>query len=278
MPDSLIDIGTVSKPVTKLIEAVKSAVGVIYEPTHIRRVARAKADAALIKAHGDAKVGAFERRVQARITATEVRRQRNIEAIVEGAVKALPAAVSQEPIDPDWVATFFNQSQDIGNETMQSLWSRILAGEVASPGAFSVRTLNALRTLQQEDAELFANACNYAVLNGETPVLVTDGSHRYFKRRDLSNYDLLHLQALGLIQEGLIWIVKRDKAVSFTYGSQKYEIRNPKKDKEWGDVAIETFTQIGVELFPLSNATAAPDYIRALKTLLKKDGLILVEV
>ena len=63
-----------------------------------------------------------------------MRRQWNIEEIVGGAVEALPSAVSTTPIEPDWVAEFFNQSQDVSNETMQSLWSRILAGEVASSG------------------------------------------------------------------------------------------------------------------------------------------------
>ncbi len=54
---SLIDLRALSKPATKLIEAVRSATGIIYEPTRIRRKAKADADAkaAEAKAATDAK-------------------------------------------------------------------------------------------------------------------------------------------------------------------------------------------------------------------------------
>jgi hypothetical protein len=180
---------------------VRAAVGVLYEPTHIRRLAQAEADAALIKAQGEAKVEAFERRVQARVSATEARRQRNIEAIVAGAAAALPGEVSSAPVEPDWVAEFFNQSQDVSNETMQSLWSRILAGEVASPGSFSLRTLHAVRLLTKVDAELFAHVCRFAVvLRSHLPVLIDN--REYFRENGFTDRKALHLEALGLIQSG----------------------------------------------------------------------------
>ena len=52
---SLIDLGKLSKPISKLIEAVSQGIGTLYEPTKIRRKAKAQADAALIKAEADIK-------------------------------------------------------------------------------------------------------------------------------------------------------------------------------------------------------------------------------
>lgn len=52
---SLIDQKGLSEPVTKLVDTVSSGVGILYEPTRIRRKARAEADAAIILARGDEK-------------------------------------------------------------------------------------------------------------------------------------------------------------------------------------------------------------------------------
>ena len=51
MPEySLINPGGLTKPVTVLIEKISNAVGTLWEPKQIRRVAQAEADAAMILA------------------------------------------------------------------------------------------------------------------------------------------------------------------------------------------------------------------------------------
>ena len=63
---SLVNIGEISKPATVLIEKVSSAIGVLYEPTRIRKEAEAKADAALIEAQSRIVIGDMERRAMVR--------------------------------------------------------------------------------------------------------------------------------------------------------------------------------------------------------------------
>ena len=41
------------------------------------------------------------------------------------------------------------------NLEMQLIWAQLLAGEVAEPGTFSLRTLQLVRNLQESDARLF---------------------------------------------------------------------------------------------------------------------------
>jgi len=41
---SLINLGDLSKPATVLIEKISAAVGALYEPRHIKRVAQAEAE------------------------------------------------------------------------------------------------------------------------------------------------------------------------------------------------------------------------------------------
>jgi hypothetical protein len=48
--NSVINLGDLSRPATVLIEKVSAAVGAIYEPYHVKRMARAEAEAEKIKA------------------------------------------------------------------------------------------------------------------------------------------------------------------------------------------------------------------------------------
>lgn len=138
MPESgfaIKDLAGFSEPAGKLIEALRAATGVLYAPTHLRRMARAESDASVIKAETDLKIKALEKRAARRVQAQEVRRQENIEAVVDGATKELPANVTAQRLDEDWTAEFFNNCQDVSDSKMQLLWSRILAGNLRRQGS-----------------------------------------------------------------------------------------------------------------------------------------------
>lgn len=55
----------------------------------------------------------------------------------------------------DWFIRFFDSVGNISNAEMQNLWARILAGEIHNHGTFSLRTLETLRNMNQEEAILF---------------------------------------------------------------------------------------------------------------------------
>ena len=93
------------------------------------------------------------------------KRLANARSVVEDAADELgDKEVSDHEPDPDWTARFFNDIQDISSEEMQSLWAKVLAGEVERPGSTSLRTLNILRNLDQATAILFRKLCSACVL------------------------------------------------------------------------------------------------------------------
>lgn len=55
---------------------------------------------------------------------------------------------------------------------MQSLWSRVLAGEANQPGAFAKRTVNLLADLDKEDAILFVQLCGFGWMIGNVVPLI----------------------------------------------------------------------------------------------------------
>ena len=75
----------------------------------------------------------------------DVDRAVNIATIVvkaeEEAKRLGDVPVSDKPVDPDWFARWRVNAEDVRDEEMQSLWARILAGEVREPGSYSLHTV-----------------------------------------------------------------------------------------------------------------------------------------
>jgi hypothetical protein len=85
-----------------------------------------------------------------------VRKQVNVAQAISHAEEALrddPQAPPEKKIDDDWLYRWRDYAGDVSAESMQQLWGSVLAGEVKSPGSFSLRTLEFLRSLSQSEAQ-----------------------------------------------------------------------------------------------------------------------------
>jgi hypothetical protein len=150
-----------SAPLTKLVEVCAAGCGRVYGPRDIRRRAEAEGAALVIMEEAKARANEVAVRAARRLLDVEQRRQENLEAIVYVAEQNLPDEVSAQPVDEDWTARFFREAQDVGNEDMQRLWGKLLAGEIARPGSFSRRTLDVVANLTKEEAALFETLCSF---------------------------------------------------------------------------------------------------------------------
>lgn len=103
--------------------------------------------------------------------------------------------VSDEPVNPDWFARWRREAQVIGDEEMRQLWGRILAEEVKNPHAISLTTLDILKNITAEDAELFCKVSRFRI-NGLIPIDPAPLG-------DYNANDLLNLQDLNLINVNL---------------------------------------------------------------------------
>jgi uncharacterized repeat protein (TIGR03899 family) len=194
------DLVGLSKPLEKLIDAVRVGTGVLYEPVRIRRKATAEADSKIIAARADIKIADIFERAKQRLFTQEVRRQRNIEAIVDEAVDALPPSVSNDPLDPDWLSRFFQECQDVSDDDLRQLWARLLAGEIEEPGSCSRKTLNVLQQMSKRDAERFKLVCSLCWISPEDHFLPhSQDSRAYTVNYGLSYEDVLELESLGLM-------------------------------------------------------------------------------
>ena len=145
--------GDWSKPVNTLIEKISNALGGHFEPHYIRKVAQAQADAAKIEAAAGIEVTDLRQRALRRHLAEEAKRQQNMEAIFAKAVPGIAGDAKTQDVEDDWLTNFFDKCRTVSDEDMQTLWSKLLAGEANHPGSFSKRTVNFLAALFNPVAE-----------------------------------------------------------------------------------------------------------------------------
>ena len=83
---------------------------------------------------------------------------------------------------------------------MQSLWSKVLAGEANHPGSFSRKTVNLVADLERRDAEAFINLCRFVwTIDRHARPLLFDFGNEIYNLHSISFDNVNHLQSLGLV-------------------------------------------------------------------------------
>ena len=80
----------------------------------------------------------------------EARKEINVSKAIIYAEEALANDAQVPPgrsIDEDWLFAWRDYAGRVSTEDLQKLWGNVLAGEVKSPGTYSVRTLEFIRGL-----------------------------------------------------------------------------------------------------------------------------------
>ena len=216
------------RAITKFIDAVSGAIGTFNDPQHVVDMAQAKKVAQVVRAEGKVQsaltlekgrqdLEKLKEKAEQRLANVEIRRQRNLEAITAQAVLALPIEVADENPLEDWIYQFFDLCADIGNEEMQLLWGKLLAGEIAQPGSYSIRTLSAVKLLDRMEADIFTKLCSYVWKHANLASFVVAGKIRGPARRTertgltcpgelqevtpkLQDWELTHLRGTELVE------------------------------------------------------------------------------
>lgn len=140
-------------------------------------------------------------RARQRLLAREIEGQLNVENIAEQATLALPSVVSKEPVSADWRRKFFQEAENVCEVDMQALWGKVLAGEIARPGSFNLRTLETLKQLTKNEAEIFRQICGIAMEDGWV-ALPNPDINTALMPYGFSFNSILQLRDAGLISNG----------------------------------------------------------------------------
>lgn len=263
----LADFGDWSKPVNTLIEKCSDAIGGLFKPYQITRVAEAEAEAEEIRAQAHVKIDKLQRRAATRFIAEETKKQINMEAIIRGALPQVDEAADPEKMNDDWVTNFFDKCRLISDEQMQVIWSKILAGEANNPGNFSKRTVNLVAELNKVEVELFGSLCRYAfeIGEGHHPV-VLDWSNSIYAKNGVTFASVTHLSNIGVISlhaTGNVHASLEDDA-KLRYHDQLIDLSFPNGCPRRVNIGWVTFSASGWELsklVPVEAVSGLVDYV-----------------
>ena len=249
--NSLINLGDISKPATVLIEKISDVIGGYFKPYQIRRVAKAEADAEIIKAQAQIEVTDLQRRALVRFVTEEARKQDNIENITQKALPQLEETSNPKNMEDDWVANFFDKCRIVSDEEMQSLWAKVLAGEANSPGTYSKRTVNFLSSLDKTDANLFTSLCGFGWFIGDIVPLIFDAKQPIYNGQGINFNTLTHLDNIGLVSFNSLAGFKRlkfPKRIIIIYYRSLFTIEFKKESDNDLEIGHVLLTKIGQQL------------------------------
>jgi hypothetical protein len=252
--NSIISLGDLSKPADTLIKKVSNAVGGLFAPHQIKRMARAEAEAAMIKAQSEIQITDLHRRAMHRFVEEEAKKQKNIESIASKAIPHLSSTADADKIEDDWVTNFFDKSRIVSDEEMQTLWANVLAGEANQPGSYSKRTVNLLGDLDKIDAELFAKLCSFGWQIGGIVPLVFDVQDDIYTKHDITFVALTHLESIGLVRFDNFSGFRRlklPKRFSFQYFETPLPLEMTKESDNELPIGKVLLTKVGQELAPI---------------------------
>jgi Protein of unknown function (DUF2806) len=202
MVNDLTGLGQVG---SSLIDAIRSATGVAFEPRRIQRklIAEAKGEveAGKILALGNIENKEIVERAANRMFQKAVRQQENIESVIEEAIPMLKDQSQSDKIQEDWLNSFVDHAEKVSDIEAQKLWAKVLASEANTPGKYAVRTLDILSNMDSSDAHLFQCLATLSlnVHNESFFVFVPDAEDPIVAEAGVNFEALSHLDVIGLI-------------------------------------------------------------------------------
>tara|TARA_R110001592_G_scaffold63789_7_gene195694 strand:+ start:10623 stop:11522 length:900 start_codon:yes stop_codon:yes gene_type:complete len=223
----------------------------------------------------------LEDRCSKRERLATLRKQENIEAIMEKTFTFCENKSIDKRPDLDWFNRYITLAENVSNKTMQDLWAKILAGELSRPGLYSLKALKVFRDMSIVDAKLLAKACSLAVKDlSKKNIRIISGTYQQpgmlnFFNKDrqqhinLSHFGLNYADILSLADNHLIFkqesessMMASGETLNFYYNGLPLKLSSKKTN-----IALQfyKFTSIGSELANLIIDKPNDDFFDALK-------------
>lgn len=182
--------------------------------------------------------------------------------------------------DFDWFMMFYETVGNISNDKMQQVWAKILAGEINKPGTFSLRIIDVLKCISQEEAETFSKLCEHCVCVNTH--LFLPNYEKYLKKCNINYSEIMLLDEMGLINsDGMVVLnVQLDSSPKALFINRMQVMCISSKEGTPKNLSIRQFplTKVGDELAAaLGNSLSDDDFILFAKEV-DADSKVNVEV
>jgi len=217
-------------------------------------------------ADDSASLQSAETSVQAHEAARLLKQEVNVAKAILHAEQELRSESEPPPvssIDGDWLERWRTYAGGVSSDDLQSLWGRVLAGEVKQPGFYSLRLLDFVKNLSTEEANKIGLIAPYVV------------SRFIFREQmgeQLFHYDFLsEIQELGLISG--VGGAPLQVTLRNAYPEADLFFMNPKcgvdlilhvkADDPNRTLLLPVYpvTKLGLQIFPLARANGNQQYL-----------------
>lgn len=234
--------------------------------------------------------GQLLERVKPTLSLPHAIRASRTSAAVEGARKEINSAKAvlhaeeqlasdpQEPpnreIEEDWLFAWREYAGRVAAEDLQRLWGSVLAGEVKSPGKYSMRTLEFLKTLSKEEAEAISKLARYSI-DGR----IARSQKTYLEAQGISFALLLRMQEMGVLSgvesAGLNVTYKTisvEKFILALLSNGKALIAEHDDPAKTLQLEVYVLTAVGVQILGLGTFEPDPEYLNCVGKLIVAQG------
>lgn len=181
---------------------------------------------------------------------------------------------SDEKVEDDWLHTWRENAGKVSTSELQDLWGRILAGEVKNPGSYPIRTMEFLKGLSKDEAELISKLAKYVIAGN----IIRD-KDTFLEADGIPFGALLFLQEIGVVSgvEALglsnqFKSVATDKYLKpLIYNNKALIIEHTDPSKVL-KLKIYQLTHVGKQVLALASFTSNEDYLYSIGQDIAKQG------
>lgn len=181
-------------------------------------------------------------------------------------VKCQQRGYDPKQVAPKFLSQFFEGASLEDSDNLQEIWAEIFLGESEKENSYSLRTLDVLKKMSHEEAQLFFNVSPLflEIHNG----LFLFESPKLFDTYKLSYEKRLKLQDVGLIGEQPMlptaFPFNSNHQLPIILGNQVLILTDTTKTREILNLRVYNVSNAGRELFNIINSSTDNDYNKAL--------------
>lgn len=220
----------------------------------------------------------FTKKIESQNRAEEIQQEININKTISLAEEEILRSDQEPPeeeVDSDWLRRWRENAKNISNDELRQLWARTLAGEVKSPGSYSMRTLEFIKNLSQEEAIAIAKLGQFAIGRSifKTPLLEKEGITFNF---------LLQMDDLGIVNgvqggevSGLelnIPSQAEDRYSNVLINRNRILLIEAEDAAKKLSLGCYQISKVGAEVLSLGDFSASEAYMKELGMEIKKKG------
>ncbi len=173
-----------------------------------------------------------------------------------------PRTEEKVSYDFDWFVRFFEAVGNVSDDTVQNLWAKILAGEIAQSSTFSLKAIDVMRNLSKRDAELFVKACSHSFMSSAINYFLPN-ENEFLRTIGIKYTDIMKLSELGLIfNDGTIALninINNEPRILLENNDLIMLISSASGNLEKASIRQYPFTEVGRELSTMISERASDE-------------------